>query len=114
MVCESLTLLQAVKPSTAQKLKFFITNLFRKCDQIHWKLRIWSHLLKKSLVECFVFCAVKMQMYPRFVSVAHRHKYLKDVQILRSQGYKIFYQDAEILNKVGSSFQKVFLKISIP
>lgn len=46
----------------------------------------------------FVFCAVKMQMYPRFVSVAHRHKYLKDVQILRSQGYEIFNQDAETLN----------------
>ena len=104
MVCESLTLLQAVKPSTAQKLKFFIPNLFHKCDEIHWKLRIWSHLLKKSFF---------VQMYPRFVSVAHRHKYLKDVQILRSLGYEILFKDAEILNEVGSSFQKMFLKISI-
>ena len=33
---------------TAQKMKFSIQDFFRKCDQIHRKLRIWSHLLKKS------------------------------------------------------------------
>ena len=27
-------------------------------DQIRRKLRIWSHLLKKSLMENFIFCAV--------------------------------------------------------
>ena len=26
-------------------------NFFSKCDQIRTKLRIWSHLLKKSLTE---------------------------------------------------------------
>ena len=29
-----------------------------KCDQIRSFLRIWSHLLKKSLTENFIFCAV--------------------------------------------------------
>ena len=43
---------------TAQKMKFFIEDFFSKCDQIHKKLRIWSHLLKKSLMENFIFCAV--------------------------------------------------------
>ena len=33
---------------TAQKLKFFITGSFSKCDQIRISLRFWSHLLKKS------------------------------------------------------------------
>ena len=28
-----------------------------KCDQIYRKLQIWSHLLKKSLMENFIFCA---------------------------------------------------------
>ena len=32
-------------------------NFFSKCDQIRRKLRIWSHLLKKSLMENFIFCA---------------------------------------------------------
>ena len=43
---------------TAQKWKFSIKDFFSKCDQIHRKLRIWSHLLKKSLMENFIFCAV--------------------------------------------------------
>ena len=30
---------------------FSIKDFFSKCDQIHRKLRIWSHLLKKSLIE---------------------------------------------------------------
>ena len=28
-----------------------------KCDQIRRKLRIWSHLVEKSLMENFIFCA---------------------------------------------------------
>ena len=35
---------------TAQKMKFYIESFFSKCDQIRRKLRIWSHLLKKSLM----------------------------------------------------------------
>ena len=42
---------------TAQKMKFSIKDFFSKCDQIRSFLRIWSHLLKKSLIENF-FCAV--------------------------------------------------------
>ena len=37
---------------------FRITDCFSKCDQIRKKLRIWSHLLKKSLSENFIFGAV--------------------------------------------------------
>ena len=43
--------------TTAQKMKFFINDFFSKCDQIRKKLRIWSHLRKKSLMENFIFCA---------------------------------------------------------
>ena len=39
----------------AQKMKFSISDFFGKCDQIRRKLRIWSHLLKKSVVENFIF-----------------------------------------------------------
>ena len=31
-----------------------------KCDQIRRKLRIWSHLLNKSLMENFIFCEVTL------------------------------------------------------
>ena len=43
---------------TAQKMKFSMKDFFTKCDQIRRKLRIWSHLLKISLMENFIFCAV--------------------------------------------------------
>ena len=45
-------------PYTAQKMKFSIKDYFSKCDQIRNFLRIWSHLLKKSLMENFIFCAM--------------------------------------------------------
>ena len=44
---------------TAQKMKLSIKDFFSKCDQILRELRIWSHLLKKSLMENFTFCAVQ-------------------------------------------------------
>ena len=43
---------------TAQKMKFSIKDFFSKCDQIRRKLPIWLHLLKKSLMENFISCAV--------------------------------------------------------
>ena len=43
---------------TVQKMKFSIKDFFGKCDQIRRKLGIWSHLLKKSSMENFIFCAV--------------------------------------------------------
>ena len=48
---------------TAQKTKFSIKDLFSKCDQIRSFLRIWSHLLKKSLMGNFIFCAVDIISY---------------------------------------------------
>ena len=41
--------------STAQKMKFSIKDFFSKCEQIRKKLQICSHLLKKSLMENFIF-----------------------------------------------------------
>ena len=43
---------------TAQKMKSSVKDFFSSCDQIRSFLRIWSHLLKKSLMENFIFCAV--------------------------------------------------------
>ena len=46
---------------TTQKRTSSIKDFFNKCDQIRRKLRIWSHLLKKSLMKNFIFCAVQCQ-----------------------------------------------------
>ena len=40
------------------KNEVFIKDFFSKCDQIRRKLRIWSHLLKKSLMENFILCTI--------------------------------------------------------
>ena len=50
---------------TAQKMRFSIKGFFSKCDQICRKLRIWSHLLKKSLMENFIFCVVNFAKYKK-------------------------------------------------
>ena len=42
-------------------MKFSVKDFFSKCDQISRKLWIWSHLLKKSLMENFIFlCSVRL------------------------------------------------------
>ena len=41
-----------------KKMRFSTKDFFSKCDQIRSFLRIWSHLLKKSLMKDFIFCAV--------------------------------------------------------
>ena len=38
-------------------MKISIKDFLRKCDQFCSFLRIWSHLLKKSLMGNFIFCA---------------------------------------------------------
>ena len=48
--------------STAQKMKFSIKGFFSKCDQTRWNLLIQSHLLKKSLMENFIFCVVQRRV----------------------------------------------------
>ena len=47
----------------AQKIKFSIKGFFSKFDQIQSFLRICSYLLKKFLMENFIFCAVVCNSY---------------------------------------------------
>ena len=49
-------------------MKFSITDFFSKCDEVRTFLRIWSHLLKKSVVENFIFCAVWDQLVLKLTS----------------------------------------------
>ena len=44
-------------------MKFSIEDFLSKCDQIRRKLRIWSHLLKKSLMENFIFLCNECCLY---------------------------------------------------
>ena len=80
---------------TSQKMTFFIKVFFSKCDQIDIFLRIWSHLLKKSLIENFNFCAVRNFELRNFFSqttftVASFPLVLDSMQ----KSYVILFQDA--------------------
>ena len=52
---KSPSVIKALRNITAQKKKFPITDFFSKCNEIRRNLRIWSHLLEKSLMENFIF-----------------------------------------------------------
>ena len=69
--------------ATAQKNKFFIEDLFSKCVQIRRKLRIWSHLLKKSSMKNFIFvqCALLSRFF-KFIMVhlSNKKDLLADVK----------------------------------
>ena len=43
---------------TTQKMKFSIEYFFSKFEQIRRKLWTWSHSLKKSITENFIFFAM--------------------------------------------------------
>ena len=62
---------------TAQKMKFSIKDFFSKCDQIRGFLRICSHLLKKYVMENFMFRAVATSSSTSFVAKMNIDKYLK-------------------------------------
>ena len=64
------------KPRTAQKMKFSSKYLFSECDKIRSFLRIWSHLLKKYLMEKFIFCVVTTVCSG--LSVFHKLKFIQD------------------------------------
>ena len=49
-------------------MQFSVKDFFSKCDQICSFLWIWSHLLKKSLMENFIFCAVIHTFAPRIMA----------------------------------------------
>ena len=66
-----------------------------KCDQVRSFLRIWSHLLKKSLMENFNFCVVfinkdvttKSEIYSKLIIKIP--KYVSDVFVLLIVNYPI-------------------------
>ena len=75
---------------TAQKMKFSIKDFFSKCDQIRRKLRIWSHLLKKSLVENSIF------FEEIFIYIINKYTFekarsIQDVTISRTNQKRFFY-----------------------
>ena len=51
--------MQENNADSTQKITFSIKDFISKCDQIRSFVWIWSHLLKKSLMKTFIFCALR-------------------------------------------------------
>ena len=52
-------------------MKFSVRDFLRKWDQILKKQRIWSYLLKKSLMENFIFRAVSFTIPASFQDIIY-------------------------------------------
>ena len=77
---------------TVQKMKFSIKDLFSKCDQIRSKLWIWSHLMKKSLMENFIFCAELACEFP-YSNLRYWHPELKSNSLCICQLLQVLSND---------------------
>ena len=51
---------QSTRAQSLHKKRSFPWRIYSECDQIRSFLRIWTHLLKKSLMENFILFAVKI------------------------------------------------------
>ena len=61
-------------------MQFSIKDFFSKCDQIRSFLRIWSHLLKISLIENCILCAVLDVAIRKKINKIHNF-YCLDIKI---------------------------------
>ena len=82
-----------ILPSTAQKMKFSMKDLFSKCGNCKFrKLRIWSHLLKKSLMEKLHFWHnVWLEQKKKFPSENERFISKKPLKMCTSKVILEFY-----------------------
>ena len=90
---------------TAQKMKFSIKDFFGKYDQIRSFLRIWSHLLKKSLTGKLHFCPVTSHLRCLMGSWTHLwklSKVSKALQTFRSSHPEMFLEKGAL--KICSKF----------
>ena len=62
---------QAAWHVAAEKMKFSTEDFFSKCDQILRKLRVWSHLLTKSLMENLSFSASVKELHNSANALSH-------------------------------------------
>ena len=85
------TLIKLSRKITAQKMKFSIKNFCSKCDQISRFLCIWSHLLKKSLMENFIFCAADVPCDNIYINYIGSNKFFRNKRILLAICWKHFY-----------------------
>ena len=91
---------ESLKP-TAQKMKFPIKYFFSKCDQTSSFRRIWSHLLKKSLMGNFIFCGVTIQKVSSLNNTLNIFFYVR-------------FKSNFVIKKIRHGFRKYALEKKLP
>ena len=97
-----------------KKMKFFIKGFFSKCDQIHSFLGIWSHSLKESLKENFIFCAVLVTLTFFYERSTQGSSNLNPAiqYLLRYKYFRLcYFHSWSLLNKVTQAFSCEFCEI---
>ena len=110
---------------TAQKMKISTKDFFSKCDQIYCLLQIWSHILKMSVMENFIFlCSVITQEYQQKTPpygfskkvLENLKKKIRQKVVLNTTIFSslilIFFLKKKILNYLTFSCQKKTANIS--
>ena len=85
-------------------MKFSVKDFFSKCDQIPGKLRIWSHLLKKSLMWSFIFCAVFIE----FLASYFDYDFVVSMFKFRRPFFKGYYHPYKFFPSYEANIQIVF------
>ena len=108
--------------NTSHKMKLFIKDFLCKLGQIHRKLHIWSHLLKKPLMENFMFCARTVLSYIKdIIIVENLSDLLKFKRKLRKpkkiKKYSLLFSSKgtymNILGQKGTSEKKYLLVVQL-
>ena len=97
-----------VQTYIAQNMKFSIKDFLSKCDQIRSNLRIWSHLLKKSLMENFMYCTVYWGSYGEKHSRMNQVKFV-EVSLIST----IYHRTAGLLADLFIQHRSVFSQTNI-
>ena len=92
-------------------MKFSIKNFISKCDQIRSFLRSWSHSLKETLMENFIFlCSVGnisqyrlTHSFPGFISISPE-------DIRKLQGFLTFFRGYKLIGIIEYIFVRMRYK----
>ena len=84
--------------STAQKLNFSFTDFVSTCDRIFVKLRIYSHLVKKSLKEN-ITTAWKVSKYGVFLVCVLKYRPEKTLYLDTFHGVYFAYKERDVFFK---------------
>ena len=91
-------------------MAFSIKDFFSKCDHIRRKLQIWSHLLKKSLMENFIFCAAWLSFKHQNIVATSNQRKAHNIEISLILSFKALHwkMTKRTFKILRSSHRKIF------